>query len=133
MSTITFTVTNRATDPNRLDTEQVYALNRFTNLKILQPSFNRTYARSMDRRSGRGTLIADSQEMMIDFIIPISEQADFNELVYSLADYQICTIDATDRTHLADTYEVRMLGDAFTRDLKGCNNVSGTLTFEIIP
>ena len=132
MSSIEFTVTNKPLSFGRLNTEQEYQLNRFTNVAPLQASFNRSYARSLDRRSGRGTLVSSSTEITIDFVVPIDEEDEFDELLYSLADYQIAILDLTDRPAINKVFQIVMIGDSFNRTSKSCNWINASITFQTI-
>lgn len=132
MTTITFIVTDGATDEARLDTEQEYTLNKKTGVSILNRKYNRTYARSMDGKSGKGTLISSYQTFDIDFIVPLSESAAFDELVRSLADYQPAVLDATDLQHIGQELNFRLDGDSFPKTLVGCSYIKCTLSCIVV-
>ena len=130
MSTISFTVTDRPLDELRLGNDQDFTLSRYTNVKPPQPSFNRSYARSLDRKSGRGTLVSSSTEITIDFVVSTDDEAEFEEMLYSVADYQIAVLDLTDRPAIAKAYKIVLIGDSFPIVSKGCSWITASLTFQ---
>ena len=132
MTTLTYIVTDAAIDDNRLNTEQEYTLNSKTGVSIVNSEFNRTYARSMDGLSGKGTLVSRSEKFDIDFIVPLSEAPLLDEIVSSLADYQIAELDATDLAHINRVLQFRLDGTAFKKTLVGCSYVKRTLNCIVI-
>ena len=132
MTTITYTVSDRPVTPARLDTEQVYTLNSLTGIKMLDPKFNRTYAYSMDRRSVKGTKTSKSEELVIDFVIPMTDKLEYEELLHSITDYQIVEIDATDLNHIDRDVRATLISDDFPYTLIGAKHFRSSMRFTVI-
>lgn len=133
MTSIIYTVTDRALSAGRLSTEQTFVINRLTEFTPPMPTFNRPVAHSMDRRSFRGTNVSNYETSSIGITVPISELASLNELIYSLADYQIAEIDATDVDYVNAVRQFVMIGDSFPREIRGCTHISGSLQVQFLP
>lgn len=132
MTTITYVATREPAIKSRLGDEQQFiipTLNEFTPPEVI---FNRQYAASMDGRSGKGTLISAYETSTLGITVTLPKRAYFYEMVYSLADYQIAEIDATDVPYVEAVRQFVMIGNNFTKETKGCTHISGTLQIRFI-
>lgn len=124
MTAITYIVTGKPVNPARLGTEQTFTIDRLTEFTLPEPTMNRSYASSMDHRSGKGTFISAHETSRIGITIPIDEKPYLDEMIYSLADYQVAEIDATDVNYVGAVREFVMQGTSFPREAKGCTHIS---------
>jgi hypothetical protein len=132
MTTITYTVTGKATSAARLNTEQVFDIVRLIEFKPPEIVFNRTYAPSLDGASGRGTLVSSHEVSRIGILLPITQWGALQELIYSLSDYQIAELDATDVPHFGSVRNFVMTSNNFPREKRGCNQISGSFDVRFI-
>ena len=132
MTLISYTVTDRAVEPERLGNDDEFEIKLLTEFTPPEPLFARSYASSRDQKSGRGTLVSSMEESTIGFTVPISEKPYLDELIYSLADYQIATIDATDVEYVGAVRLFRMLDTNFPRIIRGCTHITQTMRIRFL-
>lgn len=138
MASITFIVSDSAQSPAREDTLQVFDMPQGGAIVISQftaptSAFNRSYAASMDYNSGRGTKVSKHQRSMIGITYPIALLPAVEELVDSLADYQIASLDASDIDFMGSTRNFRMMGNDFPREAVGCTHLSLSMELLYLP
>lgn len=126
MTSIVFTVTAKAQTAARLGTEQTFDIVRLTEFTPPQIIFNRTYAASMDGKSGKGTLISNHEVSRIGIMVAYAQIPALNELIHSLADYQVAEIDATDVPYVNSIRRFVMKGSDFPKQAKGCTHIIGS-------
>ena len=130
MASIRFIVTDSATDPARLDTEQVYSLDGDVIISDYKEpkTFNRTQAFAMDMKSSQGTKISKSRAFSMTITCLIDEYKSLEELIDSLADYQLAEFIAADIPLVGESRFFKMTGNSYEPDKIGCDYVSANLT-----
>lgn len=127
MAQINYIVSNKATSPGRLGTQQSYTLKIISKFDRPQIDANRNYKWSMDRKSGQGTLINSSETFVMDIIYDDSEIPQVDELLYSLFDYQEAELDGTDIPKLGAVKDFVLDGNSWTTETVGCTGNRLTL------
>lgn len=120
MISITYRVTEKPTDVLRLNTEQEFELKVVS--KFVKPpvNANRVYSPSMDYKSGRGTFISAHETFSLQFVFHNDEIAAVDELVYSLFDYQIASLNGVDIPRFNKVQDFRLTTNSFTAESVGC-------------
>ena len=128
---IEFRVTDSPITSARLGTLVTFDVRIMTEVIPIKRA-NRSYSSAMDHRSGRGTKRSKHKEFELKFTQPNADIPAIDELIDSLMDYQIATIDLTSYERYNEIVKFRMMGDEWQQEIIGCSHVRDSIICRVI-